>query len=128
MRKNYIFIPGAMTLIMLLICTSCSILAPKELGATGNYECNAGYLVEGSALCNVELANNDKFDWHGVTLTINDDYTYSLKIPVIKSGTVYMANLANFILSNGTRFDIRSTKPLNVEVTSKEGIYYGVWN
>ena len=129
MRKNHIFITGILCLVMLLMCTSCSaILAPKVLNVTANYECGNGYLVGGSALCDVVLTINDKFDWHEVTLTINDNYIYSLKIPVIKSDTTYTANLANFTLSDGTRFDIILTKPMNFEVTSGEGTYYGVWN
>lgn len=108
---------------------SCSsILAPKQLHATGNYKCEPGYLIEGSAVCNLQITNNDGFDWNDVILTINDKYIYATKIPLIHSKETFYANLSNFILDDGTRFDINTIKPLNFTLKTKEGIYYGFWD
>jgi len=103
------------------------ILAPRTLHVGGGCNCDAGYLLAGSSLCNVQLINKDTFDWHDVTVVLNDNYNYSVKIPLIKAGETYKANLADFVTNGGTRFDIKSTKPLKITVTSKEGIYQGEW-
>ena len=116
------------TLLMfiILLSLSCStILAPKTLHVEGRYSCDADCVLKGSFLCNIQLTNRDTFDWHDVTVVLNDHYNYSENISLLKAGETYEANLANFITNDGTRFDIRVTKPLRITVTSVGGIYRG---
>jgi hypothetical protein len=127
MRKNYFLIFFCISIILLNV--SCSaILAPKVLNVECRYHCDSEYLVKGSVVCNVQLTNKDDFDWHNITLIMNDNYGYSVKIPVLKAGDTYSANFSDFILKDGTRFDIKSTKPLRITINCKEGTNQGEWN
>ena len=47
-----------------------SSLSSKELNANAQYNYGSGYLLVGSSACTVTV-NNDNYDWHNVTITIN---------------------------------------------------------
>jgi hypothetical protein len=84
------------------------------------------YLTAGSSVCAVQIINEDTFDWHNVTLRVDEFYVYKEKFDVIKAGDALTLPLTGYLLDN-TPFDITKYKPYKVGVTADEGNYFYGW-
>lgn len=71
----------------------------------------------------LEIHNNDSFDWTDVTLTLND--TYTLTEDRLEAGSTYTVGLAQFTRKDGTRFNPFTQKAQQITIFCDEGYYGG---
>jgi hypothetical protein len=57
----------------------------------------------------IEVNNDDSEDWFDTKLTVNEEYDFH--VGVMGSGTKQMVGQQNFTKGDGTRFNLRRTKP-----------------
>jgi len=76
----------------------------------------------------IYIGNNDDFSWTDVKCELNSGlissgYTYSIN--TLEAHSNQSISLSQFTKSDGTRFDILSTKPLNIYIHANEGSFSG---
>jgi len=77
--------------------------APRHLNVVATYS-PSGF----------RISNNDDYDWGSCDLTLNDDYKLTgVRVP---SRDVITVPAGEFTTSNGTRFNLYTTKPLQLYV------------
>ena len=74
----------------------------------------------------LEIHNNDSFDWTNLTLTVNSSYT--LTEYRMAANTTYTVGLAQFTKGDGTRFNPFTQKPLELLIYCDEGNYGCTWS
>jgi len=68
-------------------------------------------------LSGITVLNNDDFKWENVKITINDDY--KCNINSIDQKEKKTINFFDFVLKDGTMFDISTKKIVSVTVSCK---------
>ncbi len=124
-RIFYLWLAGMLLVTMLLVSCDTRNHPSKMIHVYANYSCAGD---SGSAACTVYVRNDDTYDWHNVSLFVDELYKYAKNpLAVIKAGETFSAPLADFKIGDGP-FDITKYKPVKIGVRCDEGSYFYGWS
>ena len=85
----------------------------------------------------IKITNTEDRDWELCELSLNGKYNYPTEqglwgsetphIGKIESHGDYTVGTGQFTLSNGERFNVYSTKPLDIVISCENGMGYWAW-